>query len=220
MKTQIKTIILFFLAGSSISVIPVTAWDTGGIRDSKIPAADSDYPASKTLSETDPPQEKNKNNTTLNDSFAIGSRLTPQQVQQLLVLHNTYRADVGVGPVVWSEKIAIYAQQWADHLASTHCSMEHRPRSGTWTQEYGENLFMGTAGYYDVSDAVTAWDSEKKDHHGDIITAANYSATGHYTQIVWRNTRQIGCASAVCNDNIIIVCNYDPQGNFLGQKPF
>ena len=156
----------------------------------------------------------------LSDSFPIGSRLAQKEVQQLLELHNKYRADVGVGPVSWSENIALFAQQWADHLASKRCSMEHRPRSGTWKQEYGENLFIGTAGHYTVSDAVMAWENEKKDYRGDVITATNYAATGHYTQIVWRNTAQIGCASVVCNDNIILVCNYYPPGNFLGQKPF
>ncbi|MBC8317543.1 MAG: hypothetical protein H8E41_06520 [Desulfobulbaceae bacterium] len=153
-------------------------------------------------------------------SFSAGSRLEQHEAQQALMLHNQYRADVGVGPVAWSDKIALYAQEWADNLAATQCSMEHRPRSGKWKQEYGENLFMGTAGYYGISDAVTAWESEKKDYQGDVITAANYAATGHYTQIVWQNTRQIGCATALCNNNIIIVCNYDPPGNFLGQKPF
>ena len=63
------------------------------------------------------------------------SRLKAEEVQTLLDMHNQVRADVGVKPVVWSEKLALYAQEWADHLASTQCQMEHRPRSGKWKQQ-------------------------------------------------------------------------------------
>ncbi|MBA4389645.1 MAG: hypothetical protein C0399_01745 [Syntrophus sp. (in: bacteria)] len=149
----------------------------------------------------------------------VGSRLTAQEVRQLLTAHNRARAQVGAGPLVWSEKLAIYAQEWADHLASTNRRMEHRPRSGTWKQEHGENLFMGTAGYYGVADAVTMWVKEKSAYHGKPIAMSTLNAYGHYTQIVWKNTKQLGCARVECGGNVIIVCNYDPPGNVLGQKP-
>jgi len=72
----------------------------------------------------------------------IGSRLTAEEMGKLLTLHNKARADVGVGPLAWSKNLAVYAQSWADHLASTSCRMEHRPRSGQWKQKHGENLLI------------------------------------------------------------------------------
>ena len=158
--------------------------------------------------------------TTIIDSASVGSTLTLQEVQKLIELHNKVRADVGVGPVTWSKKLATYAQEWANHLAVKGCRMEHRPNSGKWKQEYGENLFMGTAGYYGVADAVKSWESEKKYYHGQTIDTSNVYKLGHYTQIVWENTKQIGCAKIECEGNIIVVCNYNPPGNFLGQKPY
>ena len=149
----------------------------------------------------------------------VGSRLTAQEVRQVLTAHNKIRAEVDVGPLAWSEKLAIYAQEWADHLASTSRRMEHRPRSGTWKQEHGENLFMGTAGYYGVADAVSTWGREKSAYHGKPIDMSTLYTYGHYTQLVWKNTKKIGCAKVECGGNVIIVCNYDPPGNVLGQKP-
>ena len=151
---------------------------------------------------------------------SVGSRLTTKEVRQVLAAHNRARAEVGTSPLVWSEKLAVYAQEWADHLASTSRRMEHRPRSGKWKQEHGENLFMGTTGYYGVADAVAAWEREKSAYHGQTIDMSTLHAYGHYTQLVWRSTKRVGCAKIECGGNLIIVCNYDPPGNVLGQIPF
>jgi pathogenesis-related protein 1 len=164
--------------------------------------------------------EKSNSKTLIPDSTSIGSSLTLQEVEQLLQLHNKARADVGVGPLSWSKNLAIYAQEWADHLASAKCRMEHRPESGQEKQEHGENLFMGTAGYYGVADAVKAWVSEKEYYRREALNASNWHKAGHYTQIVWKNTKDLGCAKVTCKGNIIVVCNYDPPGNVLGQKPY
>ena len=165
--------------------------------------------------------------STADNTKSIGSNLTLQEVEELLQEHNKARAEVGVGPLHWSKQLAIYAVEWADHLAATKCRMQHRSESGQWKQEHGENLFMGTAGYYGVADAVKAWVSEKKYYKGGTLTASdqrgtsgNWHASGHYTQVVWGDTKQLGCAKVECKGNIIVVCNYDPPGNVLGQKPY
>ena len=153
-------------------------------------------------------------------SKTIGSGLKREEVQTLIRLHNKARADVGVGPCNWSAKLASYAQKWADHLAATGCRMEHRPSSGAWRRIYGENLFMGTAGYYGVGDAVDSWVSEKKNYRGGALSSSNWHSAGHYTQIVWRGSGELGCAKTVCNGMVIVVCNYNPPGNVLRQKPY
>ncbi len=151
---------------------------------------------------------------------SIGSHLTPLEVGQLLTSHNRARAEVGLAPLAWSNALAVYAQKWADHIASTSGLMEHRPHSGRWKQEHGENLFMGTAGYYGVADAVMAWEKEKIEYDGGAVDRYNVHACGHYTQLIWRNTKRIGCAKVRCAGDVIVVCNYDPPGNVLGQTPY
>jgi hypothetical protein len=41
--------------------------------------------------------------------------------------------------------------------------------------------------------------------------------TGHFTQLVWRSTKQVGCGHVQCKGNDIYVCEYDPPGNWEGQ---
>jgi pathogenesis-related protein 1 len=79
---------------------------------------------------------------------------------------------------------------------------------------------MGTARHYGVVDAVKAWESEKPNYRGQPLGLSNSADIGHYTQMVWRHSKQIGCAKAECRGNLIVVCNYDPPGNVLGQKPY
>jgi hypothetical protein len=41
--------------------------------------------------------------------------------------------------------------------------------------------------------------------------------TGHFTQVVWRGSRRVGCGHAQCKGMDILVCEYDPAGNWEGQ---
>ncbi|MGQ0578400.1 MAG: CAP domain-containing protein [Betaproteobacteria bacterium] len=141
--------------------------------------------------------------------------MSAQDIRAVTAHHNKVRADVGVVPLQWSPALANYAQAWADHLATTICGMKHR-EDGL----YGENLFQATAGAYTAVDGAKAWESEKTEYHGAVLTRSNWQPVGHYTQMVWRDTRMLGCGEAVCDSTLIVACNYDPPGNVLGRKPF
>jgi pathogenesis-related protein 1 len=164
--------------------------------------------------------KKNEGSAVTNSAATTtGSKLTPEEVQILMTLHTSIRAEVKAQPLTWSKELAAYAQKWADHLAATKCDLAHRPSSGEWKQIYGENLFVGSAKFFTVADAVKLWESEKKNYRGQAINSGSANS-GHYTQLVWKNTKQAGCGKALCKDNLIVVCNYDPQGNIAGQLPF
>lgn len=141
--------------------------------------------------------------------------MTAADIRAITAYHNKVRADVGVGPLQWSEELARYAQQWADHLAAASCSMAHRTQ-----HRYGENLFQGTAGHYTAVDAAKAWETEKKDYAGGVLTEANWQRAGHYTQMVWRDTTTLGCGQSTCNLTLIVACNYAPPGNYIGRRPY
>ncbi|TVU40939.1 hypothetical protein EJB05_14425, partial [Eragrostis curvula] len=138
--------------------------------------------------------------------------------QDFVNLHNTARADVGVGPVSWDNNVAAYAQNYAAQRQGD-CALKHSSNS-----PYGENIFVGGAGKaWSASDAVGLWVAEKQYYHHDTnsCSAPAGQSCGHYTQVVWRKSTAIGCGRVVCsNGGVFIICSYNPPGNFVGQSPY
>uniref|UniRef100_UPI0040571909 CAP domain-containing protein n=1 Tax=Candidatus Electronema sp. TaxID=2698783 RepID=UPI0040571909 len=141
----------------------------------------------------------------------------------MLAAHNRWRAEVGVPDISWSESLAETAKSWADHLSSSGCAMYH---SG---YDYGENIYKATALIWSngrrqmqkrtPQQIIDSWASERKDYY--YVDNACYGVCGHYTQIVWRDTTEVGCAVSVCPDKSQIwVCSYAPTGNVEGQRPY
>ncbi|MBL9020177.1 MAG: hypothetical protein JNL83_38685 [Myxococcales bacterium] len=129
--------------------------------------------------------------------------------QRLVAAHNQYRAKHCAQPLTWSPKLAQVAQQWANSLRDQGCKFAHSGGS------YGENLAAGTTGAMDPESVVAMWYDEVK---GYSFQQPGFSMqTGHFTQVVWRSTTQIGCGMAQCKGNDIWVCEYDPPGNWEGR---
>jgi pathogenesis-related protein 1 len=149
-----------------------------------------------------------------------GSKATQAAAQEALDHHNKVRKDVGSPPLEWSTELAKYAQAWSDELVRKGCKMEHRPDSGPWAGNYGENIFWGSGGYTLLS-ASENWYDEIKDYKHGPISDANWPIAGHYTQMVWKNTTQVGLGISTCPSGaVLIVANYDPAGNYWGQKAY
>jgi hypothetical protein len=140
---------------------------------------------------------------------------------RVLAAHNREREAMGVGPLQWNPALAIDARHWADHLSATS-RFEHAPERAS--EPEGENLWAGTKGYYAVEAMVDGWVREKR--YFQYGTFPNNSTTGrvadvgHYTQLVWRRTGQVGCAMATGMREDVLVCRYSEAGNYLGERPF
>ena len=140
-------------------------------------------------------------------------------VEELLAAQNRYRAEVGVPPLTWSGTLAQSAQQWANQIAATG-QFQHSGTPGV-----GENLWAGTTKAFSQTQMVDSWGSEKANFipggtFPDVSSTGNWADVGHYTQLVWRNTTQVGCAIASDGQNDYLVCQYSPEGNFLGEKVY
>ena len=130
----------------------------------------------------------------------------------MLQAHNAIRAGVGVPPLVWSAHLAAVAQDWANRLIATG-AFAHRPGD-----PYGENLYAISGGAASPAQVVAAWAEEARGY--DVRTDRCAGVCGHYTQIVWRATRQMGCGVATDPEREIWVCDYDPPGNVVGFRPY
>jgi uncharacterized protein YkwD len=143
----------------------------------------------------------------------------PEKMKGMVARHNYWRAKVHVGEVTWSSEVAKVAQEWADHLAKEGCNMKHRPREGRWGTNYGENIYWSQGMDSTPDGVVDDWASEIE-YFDESSGKCKGGVCGHYTQLVWKNTARIGCGMAKCGDQEIWVCNYDPPGNWVGQKPY
>ena len=151
------------------------------------------------------------------DKISIGE---PKNMKGMVDRHNYWRGEVGVQRLTWSDDLASFAQQWANHLAEKGCDMAHRPRTGKHTQKYGENIYWCSGIKATPVAVVDSWASEKENFNPKSLECESGQVCGHYTQIVWSSSQQVGCAMAQCGDQQIWVCNYNPPGNWVGQKPY
>jgi pathogenesis-related protein 1 len=153
--------------------------------------------------------------------------LTRGQPAEIVAAHNAWRAKVGVRSIHWSAELASLAQRRAGRLAGAGCAVEH----GLLPADIGENLFralpLRAEGRPDEVNPVTpsfvvdAWASESLDYDPVAHRCARGKQCGHYTQIAWAATREVGCGMAVCrNKGQVWVCNYRPPGNVEGRRPF
>ena len=134
------------------------------------------------------------------------SKISPSEYT---VEHNKRRCLHGVRDVLWDPSVARSAQKHADE-----CIFEH-----TDPAVYGECLW---AGYFSptAEDCLIGWyDNEIGDYPWD--RPGYYIATGHFTQVVWANTRELGCG--LCDGwgrgqyPYMVTCQYNLGGNVGGQ---
>lgn len=136
---------------------------------------------------------------------------------EMLAAHNAVRKTVGVPPLVWSDHLAAVAQEWANMLLARG-EFKHRPKA-----MYGENLFeiRRPRAHAFPSQVVQSWASESRDYDYRANQCLHGPRScGHYTQIVWSTTKQVGCAVARGDRREIWVCNYDAPGNWVGSRPY
>ncbi len=157
-----------------------------------------------------------------------GSPPPTQEAQAWLDAHNAVRHSPQPPPpaplpdLTWSADAASVAQAWA-----AGCTYQHNANRG----QRGENIAASAPpGHWQLADAVAAWASEAADYDYASNTCASGKVCGHYTQLVWASTLRVGCAHQLCTVNSPFgsqagswdfwVCDYEPPGNYVGQKPY
>ena len=138
----------------------------------------------------------------------------PSKMKGMVDRHNFWRKEVGVKPLKWSDKLAKIAQAWANKQSRKDCGCSHSP-----DDKYGENIYCSEGIDSDPKDVADDWASEREYYDAESGKCKG-GECGHYTQMVWRKTTEVGCGMAKCGDKEIWVCNYNPPGNYVSQKPY
>ena len=132
---------------------------------------------------------------------------------EILSNHNYHRKRHQVGSLVRKASIEKVAQDYSEYLASIE-RMTHSDND-----QYGENLFFcwSSRGICVTGEkASQSWYDEVSDYNYNYPDSS--SGTGHFTQLVWKGSTQIGCGAACSSNNkCYVTCNYYPPGNYIGQ---
>eukprot|EP00850_Spirogloea_muscicola_P004673 SM000020S06023 [mRNA] locus=s20:498946:500213:+ [translate_table: standard] len=163
---------------------------------------------------------------------------TNDDIAKLLDSSNSARSALyGPGaPLAWSLDLTAVAQQWVDELMPAACAKGYTQFANLGVHHkldnmYGENLFWGYwyggGDYYSLADANNDWLGEAHNYNYAPNDCAADQECGHYTQIIWKGSTQVGCAMAKCKfaqtpaySFKLIACEYNPPGNWIGEKPY
>jgi len=127
--------------------------------------------------------------------------------------HNIYRKELGIPPLKFSQECADFAQKWAEKLAKNNRGLVHSKQA-----KFGENIFWKSKATNET-EIIDAWAREKK-YFSNRKRKYN-SKNGHYTQMIWENTKLIGTGMAISKDGSEYwVCTYYPPGNWIGEKAY
>lgn len=136
---------------------------------------------------------------------------------RMLHIHNAERERLDLPKLKWNIHLEEEARNWA-HELSRRGRLDHADkatRNGT-----GENLWMGTAGNWPVETMVGMFLEERKHYlpgaFPNVSRTGNWKDVGHYTQVIWRDTQEVGCALVTARGNDVLVCRYWPAGNVWG----
>ena len=140
--------------------------------------------------------------------------------ERILAAQNRERNALSIPPLEWDDQLARGAADWAEHLSRTG-HFEHSP-DPNGTEPLGENIWGGTPGYYQPESMVALWIAEKKYYKHGVFPANSRTGkiedVSHYTQLIWRRTKRVGCAISSSGPEEILVCRYSSAGNVIGQN--
>jgi len=162
----------------------------------------------------------------------------------ILDRHNKLRSRVAQGQepnqpsasnmrkLVWNDELAVIAQRWADQ-----CTFEHDPeRSKLDRTSVGQNLaIFYNSRKFSWAEIESSYLAQSVQNWYDEVTKPGFSrwnikpfqfssGTGHYTQVVWAETREVGCGLVYYFDGswytTLVVCNYAVAGNMAGGEMY
>jgi hypothetical protein len=131
----------------------------------------------------------------------------------ILEEHNKARAEAGSPPLRWDPQLAAQAASYAPTITPDGRPV-HSSRTGRETTR--ENLLPVLPGT-SPRNMVGVWTAERKNFvpgtFPNVSKTGNWADVGHYTQMIWPTTTNVGCAIHKGQPYDWLVCRYSPPGN-------
>lgn len=135
-------------------------------------------------------------------------------IDEVISLHNKYRKLHGCPEIVHNPELTKIAQTYADKIASENNFSHSNCKWGD--KHIGENLSWCNGIKITAEVMTDMWYNEIKFY--DFDNPQFSSEAGHFTQVVWKNTKEIGVGISQSSDGAWYgVANYYPPGNVVGQ---
>ncbi|CAG5918404.1 unnamed protein product [Menidia menidia] len=128
--------------------------------------------------------------------------------------HNAYRKMHHAPPLTLNSEMSAKAQKWADKM------LEKKSLTHSETND-GENVYYMSSSQdmkLTGKEAVDSWYGEIKDYK--FSQPGFQSNTGHFTQVVWKDSKELGVGMATDGKYFFVVGQYRPAGNFTNEGAF
>lgn len=150
------------------------------------------------------------------DEAAPSNKALEQLREECVKAHNKYRAIHQSPPLSLKTDLNEMAQKWAEHLATIR-TLQHS--SCKLNDKFvGENIaykWMSDGGEFTGQEVTDNWYSEIDKYDYSV---GRSQGTGHFTQVVWKSSLEIGVGMDRASDgSFYVVANYSPAGNVIGQ---
>lgn len=155
----------------------------------------------------------------------VSTSVSSDYQQGILDSHNMHRDNASVPHLSWDDNMASIAAQIAASCVYAH-------DTSTGGGGYGQNIGAGAG-----PDAIAAMITNEMYNdeigfypgYGGEPDMSNFEKWGHYSQIVWKASTGVGCATQYCPGGLanvgsnvspyFTVCNYSPAGMFRTANP-
>ena len=140
--------------------------------------------------------------------------LSFETINKALSIHNNYRKNHGCNSLSLNDTLCDLAREYAKKCANTknigYCDDLYN------NDIIGQNIAVVNHHYFDVIEICYEWYNVKKNYK--FGSNKYIEGTGHFTQLIWKNTKYIGFGyEEDDNGNIYFVANYYPAGNIFNE---
>ncbi|KAJ5314153.1 uncharacterized protein N7443_001037 [Penicillium atrosanguineum] len=213
------------LEAAPATLAPVPAPTTSAAEGVQAAAESTSYWSTAWTSTIEPESTTSATSTLATSTSAAATATAANAYQQaVLYNHNIHRSNHSAPSVDWSADLETSARALA-----AKCVYEHD--TSIDGGGYGQNIGYGVESSQVGVMLTNLMYNDEIEYFPTPYGESDPSMTdfekwGHFSQIIWKGTTHVGCATVVCDGlgNVdsssslpFTVCNYSPAGNYAGE---